>query len=384
MKAVIKTTRFAGGLAALALIVCAVTLGSGLLSSSADAQSSVRPPAGAITDNTDEGRVPGGTLGNDSNSEMWRAVRQGIRGTVSIPDKKAGQLVQSEGDSWRALRNGPIPTYGAWALLGIIVLLALFYLIRGRIRVDHGLSGRTITRFDSIERIAHWLLAVSFLILAVTGLNITYGKYFLLPVIGKPAFATFTLVGKWLHNYVAFAFMAGLVMVVVLWIKHNFPDRYDLKWLAKGGGMFKKGVHPPAKKFNAGQKIIFWLVVIGGVSLSLSGIALLFPFQTAMFADTFAILNKIGFDFPTELTPLQEQQYATLWHTIMALFLTVVIIAHIYIGTIGMQGAFDAMGTGEVDVNWAREHHSVWMEEVDRSTGTKKKRKGGAHPAPAE
>ncbi|MGE0613113.1 MAG: formate dehydrogenase subunit gamma [Hyphomicrobiales bacterium] len=328
------------------------------------------------------GAVPGNTLGVESHSEMWRSVRQGIRGTVTIPDQNAAQLVQSEGDNWRAFKNGPLVTWGAWGMFGMIALLALFYLLRGRIRVEHGMSGRTITRFADIERIAHWLLAVSFIILALTGLNITYGKSVLLPVIGKSAFASLSIFGKWLHNYVAFAFMVGLAMVIVLWIKHNFPNRYDLQWIAKGGGIFVKGVHPPAKKFNAGQKVIFWLVVLGGISISMSGIALLFPFEFHLFSKTFAFLNIFGFDLPTNLAPVQEMQLSAAWHGIVGLFLIVVIIAHIYIGTIGMEGAFDAMGSGEVDVNWAKEHHSIWADEVLK--GGKPRARARAAAAPAE
>lgn len=370
-------------LTALLVLSTVLAVGHVSLSSQAQAQSSVRPPAGATPNvapnpgisrgdvpsratqptNVTGGNVPGGSLGTSSDSELWRAVRKGVKGTVSIPDKNAAQLVQSEGDNWRAVRNGPLAAWGVMGLAAILLVLVLFMLGRGRIKIDAGRSGKTITRFADIERTAHWLLAVSFIILAVTGLNITYGKYFLLPVLGKSGFASLTQWGKWLHNYVAFAFMAGLAMIFVLWIKDNFPNKYDLKWLAKGGGLFTKS-HPPSKKFNAGQKMIFWLVLIGGIALSLSGISLLFPFQTTIFADTFAILNVFGFNLPTTLTPLEEMQYATTWHAIISLVLIVVTIAHIYIGSIGMEGAFDAMGTGEVDLNWAKEHHSVWTEEV--------------------
>jgi formate dehydrogenase subunit gamma len=153
----------------------------------------------------------------------------------------------------------------------------------------------------------------------------------------------------------------------VLWVAHNFPNRHDLVWLAKGGGMFKRGVHAPAKKFNAGQKIIFWLVILGGVSVSLSGVMLLWPFRISMFGETFAWVNWLfGTTYPTALAPVQEMQLAQLWHAVMGLFLTIVIIAHIYIGTIGMEGAFDAMGSGEVDRNWAREHHDLWVQDLER------------------
>jgi len=311
------------------------------------------------------GTVPGDSLGATSDSEFWRAIRRGAQGNVSGPDKMSGYMIQSEGDNWRAIRNGPLSTYGVWMIFGVIALLALFFVIRGRIKVDHGLSGRTIVRFNGLERISHWLLANSFILLALTGLNVMYGRYVLKPVIGAEAFATLTYWGKFVHNYVAFAFMLALVLVLVLWIKNNIPNRHDMVWLAKGGGMFTKGSHPPAKKFNAGQKILFWLVILGGISISMSGIALIFPFKFEMFAGTFAFLNIFGFGLPTDLTPMQEMQYAQLWHAIVALFLIAVIIAHIYIGTLGMEGAFDAMGTGEVDRNWAQEHHPLWLEEEE-------------------
>lgn len=310
------------------------------------------------------GTVPGQTLGNSSNSDLWRAVRKGVRGKVSIPDKKAGQLIQSEGDNWRAWRNGPVSTYGIWGLLGIIILLALFFLLRGRIKIDSGWAGKTIERFNSIERFSHWLLAVSFIILGLTGLNTLYGRYALKPVLGDSAFASLTGLGKWLHNYLAWAFMIGLVMILILWIKDNGPRSADIKWLLKGGGMFAKNSHPPSWKFNAGQKILFWLVILVGFSISLSGIALLFPFQIPLFAKTFAVMNIFGTGLPTQLPMLQEMQLAQTWHAILGLALMVVIIAHIYIGTIGMQGAFDAMGTGQVDQNWAKEHHSLWAQNA--------------------
>ncbi|MGI9489824.1 MAG: formate dehydrogenase subunit gamma, partial [Geminicoccaceae bacterium] len=173
--------------------------------------------------------------------------------------------------------------------------------------------------------------------------------------------------GKLTHNYVAFAFMLGLVICFVNWVRHNVPHPRDLIWLAKGGGLLVKGVHPSSKKFNAGQKILFWLVIIGGGSLSLSGLALLFPFQLPpMFAGTFAQVNEwFGTALPTVLTPIQEQQYAQLWHAVVGIIMTAVIFGHIYIGTIGMEGAFDAMGEGEVDYNWAREHHGLWVRDLE-------------------
>lgn len=310
------------------------------------------------------GTVPGNALGAASDTEIWRQVRQGIQGTVSIPDAKAGQLIQSEGESWRAWRNGPLSTFGGWALLGMIIALALFFALRGRIRIDAGPAGRTVERFNAIERFAHWLTAVSFIVLAITGLNLLYGRYVLLPILGPEVFSAITIAGKYAHNFIAFAFMLGVAMMLVLWLRHNIPNRYDLIWLSKAGGLFSKGVHPPSKKFNAGQKVIFWAVVLGGFSISLSGISLLFPFEFKMFEGTYATLNAFGAGLPETLTPMQEMQLSQLWHTIVGLFLIAVILAHIYIGSIGMEGAFAAMGSGQVDENWAREHHNIWVAEL--------------------
>ena len=332
-----------------------------------------------------DGLVPGNTLGGTSDTDFWRAVRQGEAGNVSIPDQKSATLVQSEGELWRSLRNGPIALYASWALLAIIVVLCLFFAIRGRIKIEHGRSDKTITRFAGVERFGHWMLASSFIILALTGLNVMYGRYVLLPVIGAEAFAWLTMVGKYLHNYLAFAFMAGLAMIFVMWVKHNLPDRTDIKWILQAGGLFSKHLHPPAKKFNAGQKMIFWLTILGGLSVSVSGWSLLFPYTTHFFGGTFELVNSIfGTSLPTALSVLQEQQLATLWHSIMSVFLVCVIIAHIYIGSIGMEGAFDAMGSGEVDLNWAKEHHSLWVEEVLARQGEAGKSTAAPTPQPAE
>jgi formate dehydrogenase subunit gamma len=157
---------------------------------------------------------------------------------------------------------------------------------------------------------------------------------------------------------------------------HNIPNRTDIRWLAEGGGILSKGKHPPAKKFNAGQKMIFWSVIILGGSISASGLSLLFPFELPMFAKTFAILNQTGMPellgfgiLPEQLAPHEEMQYAQLWHAIVSFVLMAIIIAHIYIGSVGMEGAYDAMGSGEVEEQWAREHHGLWLDEVKDQNG---------------
>jgi formate dehydrogenase subunit gamma len=312
------------------------------------------------------GQVPGNAQGGTSDTEFWKMIREGQSGTVSQPDKKLGVLVDSSGENWRAILNGPVKVYGAWIILGMLALLALFYALRGRVPIDGGFSGKTVERFNGLDRFAHWLSATSFIILALTGINIVYGKYFILPIVGPAAFSWITQVGKYAHNFVAFAFMAGVVLMFLLWVRFNIPKKHDLVWLAKGGGIFNSKVHPPSERFNAGQKVIFWLACLGGLSLSMSGIALLFPYEFGFFAKTFGTLNALGFNLPTEISPLQEQQLNQIWHSILAFVLIAIMMAHIYIGSVGMQGAFAAMGSGQVDVNWAEEHHNMWYERLVR------------------
>ena len=328
-----------------------------------------------------------GTLGGVSDAEVWEALRFGTTDVlVSAGGPQARVLMQDSGMWWQEVREGPLATYGGYGLLAVIGFLALFFLVRGRIRIEHGFSGRKILRFNAIERFGHWLLAGSFILLGITGLITLFGRKGLIPLMGKDAYATLAGYSKWVHNNVSWAFIAGLVLVFLFWVLHNLPNRTDLVWFARGGGIIGKG-HPPARKFNAGQKIIFWSVILLGGSIAASGLSLLFPFELPMFAATFAKLNAFGVPgllgmepFPAQLAPHEEMQYAQLWHSIVAFVLMGIIFAHIYIGTIGMEGAFDAMGDGEVDVNWAKEHHSLWVEEVEAREASGKR----AAATPAE
>ena len=311
------------------------------------------------------GAVPGNWSGNISDAELWRAVRKGVKGKSSVQDPMAATLVQSEGDNWRAFKNGPLSQFGGWLLAAVLVVLLIFRLVRGQVKIESGASGQTVERFNALERATHWLTASSFIVLGLTGLNVLYGKYVLMPIIGQGAFASLTYYGKIAHNYIGFAFMIGVVLMFVLWVRDNIFDGTDLKWIAHGGGLLSKDDHPPAKRFNFGQKCIFWAVVFGGLTLSVSGLALLFPYEIAPWSITFVALNVIGFDLPTNMTALQETQLSVLWHSAVALGMIAVIIAHIYIGTpLGMEGAIGAVADGQVDVNWVKEHHSLWAEEA--------------------
>jgi len=351
--------RLLAAVAGVALIVAIADVAVRSLPSAQAQSATLQPQSGPI------GPVPPADTAN-----LWRSVRKGITGHVSIADPKAATLVQSEGQEFREFRNGPLSSWGGWLFLVVLVALAAFFAWRGQIRIEGGATGRSVERFNVLDRFTHWLTAGSFVLLALTGLNMLYGRGVILPVIGLTLFSWLTALGKYLHNYIAFAFMVGLVMMFVLWVRHNLPRASDLAWLAKGGGLLsKKGVHPPAYKFNAGQKIVFWIVVLGGFSLSFSGVCLLLPFELHPFAPTFRFLDAFGFHLPTTLTALQETQLALVWHGMVALVMIAVILAHIYIGSVGMEGALESMVSGRVDENWAREHHSLWAAQVAGGAG---------------
>jgi len=284
--------------------------------------------------------------------DTWRAVRQGEPGFVSGQPASRGVLIQSEGETWRAFRNGKLAFYGGLSLIGVTLAIAAFYLVRGKIMIEGGPSGRLILRFTRIERIGHWLTAGSFLVLGTTGLNMLYGRWLLEPIIGKTLFSWLTWAGKWLHNIGGFVFIAGLVLIFVLWARDNLWDRYDWGWIKDGGGLLKKGVHPPAAKFNFGQKTQFWMVIVVGTLVSSTGLNLLFPFT---------------------LGDIHLMQAMQLIHAALAVMMVLFILGHIYIGTIGMEGASTAVTTGYVDREWARAHHAVWVEESE-----------GKPPKPAE
>ena len=276
--------------------------------------------------------------------KLLNALKEGdkITGRVSIPDGMAASLIQPAGRDWRDFHRGKLPWIGGVAILGMLALLAIFLMVRGRIRVHQGFSGRTILSFASFERFTHWLTASCFVILALSGLNVSFGRVLILPLFGPDAFAAMSAWAKLAHNYLAFPFMLGLVIMFLIWIKDNIPGKLDLEWIKQGGGILYKGKHPPARRFDAGQKGIFWIVIIGGALMSVSGWFLLFPY------------------LPANVTALQLW---TVIHAVIAMLFIAAMLAHIYIGSVGMEGAFDAMGTGEVDLNWAKEHHALWVQE---------------------
>jgi formate dehydrogenase subunit gamma len=276
-----------------------------------------------------------------------------IQGRGTIPDVKSYVIEQPMGREWRQFHEVTLRWIGAIAVLGMLALLVIFYLWRGMVRIEKGRSGRRIVRFNGFERFVHWMTATCFIILALSGLNITFGKPLLLPLLGPEAFTTWSELAKYAHNYLSFPFTIGVVLIFLMWVGGNIPNRVDVEWIKRGGGIVGSD-HPPAYRFNAGQKMIYWIVVLGGGASAVTGYLLLFPFYG---------------------TGIEGMQIAQVVHAVVAMLFIAAMLGHIYIGTIGMEGAFEAMGEGTVDVNWAREHHRLWLEDELARTGPNESRR---------
>ncbi len=301
----------------------------------------------------------GGPTAATSEQQLMQQLKGGvIRGDVSIPDKKSANLIHPAGRNWQTFHTVTLKWIGGIAILGVIALLVIFYLWRGTIEIEGGRSGRTIVRFNGFERFVHWLTASTFVVLGLTGLNITFGRALLLPIMGPEAFSTWSEWAKYTHNYLSFAFTIGVVLMFLMWIGQNFPTAADVEWFKAGGGMGKSHAKAPAHKFNGGQKLLYWFIVLGGAAMIISGYMLMFPFYYGM---------GVG-----------DMELAEVFHGIVGVVFIALIIAHIYLGTLGMEGAFESMSQGTVDVNWAKEHHNLWVEE-EMGRGA-----GGARAQPAE
>ena len=268
-----------------------------------------------------------------------------IQGLGTIPDTKSYVLEHPAGRNWERFHNVTLRWIAGIAILGFLAVIVVFYLVRGSVKLEGGFSGRKIVRFNWFERFVHWMTAVCFVILAISGLNITFGRPLLLPLMEAERFTVWSEWAKYAHNYLSFPFTIGVVLIFLMWLAGNIPNRIDLEWLKEGGGIVGDK-HPPADRFNAGQKLVYWVVVLGGGIVAVTGYVLMFPFYG---------------------TTIDAMQTAEIVHGVAAALFIAFMLGHIYIGTIGMEGAFQAMGEGTVDVNWAKEHHSLWLKrEMER------------------
>jgi len=281
-----------------------------------------------------------------------------IQGRGTLPDVKSN-VIEQPGRDWRYFHQVTLKWIGAISILGLAALILVFYLVRGMVRIKAGRSGRVIVRFNAFERFVHWMTATCFVVLAVSGLNITFGRELLLPLMGPNAFTTWSQTLKYLHNFLSFPFTIGVIVIFLMWIAGNIPNRVDVNWLKRGGGIVGDD-DPPAYRFNAGQKAIYWIVVLGGGAVAVSGYFLMFPFYG---------------------TTIAGMQLAQIVHGVVAVLFIGAMLGHIYIGTIGMEGAFEAMGTGTVDENWAKQHHSLWLEEEKAKGHTASTTPGRMQPA---
>ena len=294
-----------------------------------------------------------------NNAPMWRQVGAGVTGFSSLPKSEApeaGNLIQpfvqypgskvtNAGEAWRQVRNNWIIPYGGSLLLIVLGAIALFYWGKGMIAQHGADTGRKIERFTPLERSAHWANAIAFVSLAVSGVIMAFGKFFILPVIGSTLFGWLSYALKNLHNFAGPLFAVSLVIVFFTFLKDNLPRKEDWTWIVKGGGLLSE--HEVAShRFNAGEKVVFW----GGVM-----------FLGLIIVGSGLVLDKL---VPGLIYERSTMQISHMIHAVAAVLMMVMFIGHIYMGTIGMQGAYKAMRTGYVDETWAKEHHELWYDDV--------------------
>lgn len=275
-------------------------------------------------------------------ADYWRQVREGVAGYSAVKGQETTVLIQGSGEVWRQLRNGPIAAYGSGLLAFALLGIGAFYLARGRIKLAQPRTGETVLRWKLAERLLHWYTALLFILLAITGLSLLYGRAALIPLLGHGGFARYAEIAKGLHNYIGPLFMVGLVLMILAWFKDNIPNKLDVEWFKSFGGMVGHR-HPSAGRMNAGEKVWFWLLLLGGLAVCLSGLVL---------------------DFPNWGQARWMIQLAHLVHVIFGIILITAALGHIYIGTIGTEGALEGMVSGKVDKSWAIQHHDLWYKEI--------------------
>ena len=321
----------------------------------------VGPPAGFVAPpdpKAEESNSQRAKSQPGNNAPFWRSVRESgqTQGISNLPGAEQGVLIQSfiqypgsrltnAGDAWRQVRNQWILPYGG-ALIAITVLaLALFYWRKGSLGGHEPDTGRVIERFTYFERAAHWSNAIAFSVLAISGLVMAFGKFVLLPVIGGALFGWLTYALKTAHNFAGPLFAVSLVVVFFTFVRDNLPSKVDMVWLLKGGGLFGD-VEVPSHRFNAGEKVIFWGGVFAlGIVVVASGL----------------VLDKL---IPGMAYLRGDMQIASMIHSVVSVLMMAMFLGHIYLGTIGMKGAFQGMKTGHVDEGWAKEHHALWAADI--------------------
>jgi formate dehydrogenase subunit gamma len=278
-----------------------------------------------------------------NNAPMWRGVRQDQEHFTTNRGPEAGVLIQSAGNTWRHLRNGPVTFYGGWLVVLVTAAILIFYKIKGPLALHDSPTGRLIQRFPPYERLIHWLTAGTFLVLAATGLAMLFGKHVLVPVIGHSLFGYLLVLGKNVHNLIGPLFAAATLAMITIWARDNVWDNIDSLWIRQAGGLLN-GEHVPSGRFNFGEKTWFWIgVTILGLTVAATGFVL---------------------DFPNFGQGRADMQIANIIHAVTAITMLLLSLGHIYMGTIGVHGALDSMKTGYVDETWAREHHEQWYSDV--------------------
>lgn len=276
-------------------------------------------------------------------SNYWRAVRGGVAGYSTNKGLEANVLIQSGGENWRNLRNGPIATIGGFFVIISILTILLYHLKSGGMKLDKGRSGKMVTRWAIFDRTIHWSTATLFILLAITGMSMLFGRAVLIPILGANGFAAYANFAMAVHNYLGPLFVVVLVIMILSWFKHNFINGNDIKWFKAGGGGIIGNQHVSCGRFNGGEKVWFWIVTVLGLIVGITGLIL---------------------DFPNFEQVRNTMQNASLIHGSLSVIWIAVAFGHIYIGTAGSEGSLDGMLTGEVDENWAKQHHDLWYDEV--------------------
>ena len=276
---------------------------------------------------------------------FWRVVRQGVSAYTSTPAQGHTILIVNSGENWREIRNGILMPFSQGIILLALVVMGFVYVRVGSDKLEKPRSGVKIERYTRWERILHWYTAVLFITMAITGLSLLLGRIFLIPVIGYWADSVYLQASKVLHNYCGPLLLIGILLEFLIWVRFNIPKKMDLEWFKSMGGMIGSGPRPHTGKVNGGEKGWFWLMAIFGTLVGITGVLLDFPIWGQ-----------------TRLT----MQVSHVIHATLAVLFVTVSFGHIYMGTLGVEGAFEGMWSGSVDAVWAQQHSDLWYEETMR------------------